>query len=116
MDLTDFWNPSVERCGFVLKSGEAVEVINTHEDTQQGFRINPQDILKYEDQVIATWHTHPKTSLNLSTADLNCFLAWPEWFHYIVYRGTIRCYYVEANRVLFYDDSDLPRLPEETLP
>lgn len=115
-NLTDYWNPSVERCGFVLKDGSFVELINTHEDTQNGFRINSADILKYEETVAATWHTHPRTSANLSLEDYKCFLAWPNWYHFIVTRDTVQGYYVEQNRVLIHDDLDLPRLSEGPVP
>lgn len=113
--LLEFWNPHLERCGFVLKDGAVVEVLNVHEDPQRGFRVDPLEILKHEGQVSATWHTHPHTGPNLSMADYNTFLAWPEWFHYVAARDTVWCYYVEQNRVLLHDDFDLPRVSEGTL-
>lgn len=114
--LLDLWSPFLERCGLVLKDGTTVELPNVHEDPQRGFRIAPEEILKYEPQTAATWHTHPHTGPNLSLADYRCFLNWPELFHYVVGHGKVWCYYVEQNRVLLHDDSDLPRLSEGPLP
>lgn len=114
--ILDLWDPYVEHCGFVLRDGSVVEVLNMHESPQDGFRISPEDILKHEATIIATWHTHPHTSGNLSVEDYRCFLNWPEWFHYICDRSKLHCYYVQTQRVFLHDDADLPRIPEGVLP
>jgi proteasome lid subunit RPN8/RPN11 len=109
--LSDFWNAHLERCGFLLRDGRLIEVPNIHEEPQLGFRVNPEDILNHETDIVATWHTHPHDGPNLSVADYRCFLNWPEWTHLIVHRGKVWAYYVEQNRVLLHDDFDLSRIP-----
>jgi proteasome lid subunit RPN8/RPN11 len=116
LQLCEYWGPQLERCGFILKDGSIVEMPNVHKDTQAGFKIAPEDILKYEEGVAATWHTHPVTGPNLSPEDYRCFLDWPNWSHFIVCRDKVWGYYVEVHRVLRYDDSNFPRLFEGTLP
>jgi proteasome lid subunit RPN8/RPN11 len=114
--LSEFWNEHLERCGFVLSDGTVVEVPNIHEDPQFGFRVDPQEILRYEEQIVASWHTHPHGGPNLSMEDYRCFLDWPKWTHFIVHRGKVWAYYVEQNRVLLHDDLDFSRLPRGAVP
>lgn len=77
-----------ERCGFVLKTGRVVEVSNVAEDPVTGFRMKPEEVLTFLSKKravpVATWHTHPGASPNLSEMDYAGFLQWPEWQHYIV--------------------------------
>lgn len=114
--LLEFWGPHIERCGLILKNGAILELPNVHEDPQNGFRVDPAEILKHEAETAATWHTHPSGNANLSMEDYHCFLAWPELFHYVVSRVKVNCYFTEFNRVYLHDDSDLPRLPQGAVP
>lgn len=75
-----------ERCGFVTKRGRIIECVNSAENPEEGFRIDPKVVLQNLDKVVATWHTHPKTDPNLSGEDFRCFLSWPNLDHYIIGR------------------------------
>ena len=90
----------LERVGFILKSGEIVEVPNVCAKPEEGFDVSGEDIVKYADTSVATWHTHPGGNNNLSVSDFNTFLNWPELDHYIVGTNGVRRYYVEQGEVL----------------
>jgi proteasome lid subunit RPN8/RPN11 len=76
----------VERCGLILKDGSTVELPNIAENPETSFRMDLEKALPYltDDQVAATWHTHPHTDPNLSGEDYSCFLSWPDLEHVIV--------------------------------
>ncbi|RQS17145.1 Mov34/MPN/PAD-1 family protein [Burkholderia sp. Bp8998] len=116
-DLLRLWTPLTERCGFLLNDGSIVECQNVHEQPEIGFEITPASIRQYEDQIAATWHTHPRTGPNLSAEDYRAFQAWPRWFHYIIGEHDVWCYYVRNNAVILLDEDDLSAwLPEGTAP
>lgn len=73
-----------ERCGFVLKSGEIVEIANVAKDPTNGFEMDPVAALAHLDEAAATWHTHPDTDPNLSGEDYSGFLSWPDMEHIII--------------------------------
>lgn len=98
--LIELYDPLVERVGFILKSGEVIEVQNICEKPEEGFDVSGEDIAKYGLDAIATWHTHPNASNNLSMNDHEMFLNWPELSHYIVGTNGVRCYVVEDGEVL----------------
>ena len=93
----------LERVGFVLKDGEVVEVTNHSETPEVAFRVSMEDIEKYENDAIATWHTHPGSSKNLSVSDFYTFLSWPHLDHYIVGVNGVQRYYVDENGDLLCD-------------
>lgn len=97
-----FFDPedAKERCGFILKGNRIVEVMNVHPEPTKGFEIAPDAIVRHEDELKATWHTHPDGSSALSERDYACFLAWPHLDHYIVSREGVRCYQVKDGVVL----------------
>jgi proteasome lid subunit RPN8/RPN11 len=77
-----------ERCGVVLKSGRVVELRNVAPDPKIGFRLDPAELLHWltrkRSPAVATWHTHPGQTPNLSEEDYAGFLQWPDLKHYIV--------------------------------
>lgn len=78
---------AAERCGFISKKGDVIEVTNIAADPTEQFKIDPGLVVKYVDQgVVATWHTHYKGDPNLSGEDMACFLSWPSLDHYVVGR------------------------------
>lgn len=83
-DLLKLYEGPFERVGFILKTGEIVEVENICEDPTEGFDVKGADILKYTPVAAATWHTHPDVDSNLSANDWHTFLNWPELEHYII--------------------------------
>ncbi len=89
-----------ERVGFILKTGEIVEVENTSIEPKQAFDVSGADIVKYTPIAVATWHTHPDQDSNLSFEDFQAFLNWPELEHYIIGTDGITKYIVDDGEVL----------------
>lgn len=81
-----------ERCGLVLASGEIVETSNIAAQPQYSFEIPPEDMVR--EGVVATWHTHPGQSANLSHEDYAGFLNWPTLEHHIIGTDGVRSYRV----------------------
>jgi proteasome lid subunit RPN8/RPN11 len=98
--LLPYLNETHERVGFILKDGKVVEVENICEDTASGFEVKGTDILFYLDKAVATWHTHPGTTSNLSTHDHYAFRNFPNWKHYIVGTDGVACYVIENGAVI----------------
>lgn len=98
--LTEFLKGDEERCGFVLKTGEIVEVENICEDRQNGFQVKSEDVFKHLLIAEATWHTHPGASKNLSANDHQAFRNFPEWKHYIIGEDGVACYVVQNGMVI----------------
>jgi proteasome lid subunit RPN8/RPN11 len=94
-----YWNDKIERCGFVLTSGEIVEVENIADDPEDNFEISYDDIDKYEDRIAASWHSHPRGTANLSQSDYELFSQVPEWQHIIISKDEVTNYYVEGHSV-----------------
>jgi proteasome lid subunit RPN8/RPN11 len=101
-----WYNPddTKERCGFILKGNRMVEVRNIHPNPEIGFEIDPEAIIRHEDQLKATWHTHCSGSPDLSEEDYTCFLNWPHLDHYIVGKdGTVKRYIVKDGTIVNAD-------------
>lgn len=99
-ELKDKLTEGPERVGFVLTTGEIVEVENICVHSDNGFEVSGQDLIKYHDQVVATWHTHPGKGSNLSTNDWYGFRNYPEWLHLIIGTDGVSSFRVEKGRVL----------------
>lgn len=84
-----------ERVGFVLITGQTVEVANACAEPEKGFMVRAEDLLKYEGKIAATWHTHPQGASVLSVGDYDSFKNWPEWRHYIIGDDGVVEYYVD---------------------
>ena len=89
-----------EQCGIILKDGSVLPSPNLHDRPGDAFRIDPSLLLKYEDQLFGSWHSHPKSYANLSQADYLSFLQWPELRHYIRGVDGTRCFVVENGLVV----------------
>lgn len=99
--LFRFYNDEGEEaCGVVLIDNHIVEVKNVHPEPTKGFEVDPEALVKYDEQMIGTWHTHPGQSSILSQEDLNCFQTWPSLVHYIVGNDGIRKYVVKDGAVI----------------
>lgn len=102
--LKDKYNPDGnERIGFVLEDETIVELENAHSDPLGGASLKSGDLFKYlfsgEFKVIATWHTHPSETSNLSGEDYATFLAYPDIKHYIIGSDGVSEYFVEGGRI-----------------
>lgn len=100
MNLLELYEGPHERCGFILKTGEIVEVVNICQEPELGFDMRGEDIIKYAPIASATWHTHPDDDSNLSAGDFHTFLNWPELEHYIVGNDGVTKFIVEDGDVL----------------
>ena len=90
-----------ERVGLILSSGQIVELANTSKTPDQSFSVAPEDMIKYEDEAVATWHTHPFGSAALSGEDLIGFRSWPDFLHLIFgVDNEVRGYIVQKGVVL----------------
>ena len=49
-----------EICGFILKSGEIVELENIAEDKKETWMIDPLYFLKYKKEIECIYHSHPE--------------------------------------------------------
>jgi proteasome lid subunit RPN8/RPN11 len=95
--LKKFLTGDKERVGFVLKTGQIVEVPNVCAEPEKGFLVRAEDLLKYEGKIAATWHTHPQGTAVLSVGDYDSFKNWPEWRHYIIGTDGVTEYYVDED-------------------
>lgn len=102
--LREFWVPTVERCGVILQDGIVVEIRNSSPTPEINFTMLEEDFRGLEEAIEATWHTHPRTSANLSSQDYRMFLERPGWQHYIVSETDVRRYYVQGNKVMNYEE------------
>jgi proteasome lid subunit RPN8/RPN11 len=119
MPLLDFYTQhGNERVGFILGTGEIIEVQNVSASPRDSFVVRPEDILRYEDKISATFHTHPDTTSNLSDEDFQAFKDWPEFRHLIIGIDGVSCYHVAASGVVIKDEaSDYSAwLPQEADP
>ena len=98
-ELKQYWGSEFERCGFILKSGEIVEVTNIANNPEKEFQVSDEDFEKYYADTVASWHTHTDTFSNLSLSDYYTFLALPEWKHWIVSQHKTVQFYVEGKDV-----------------
>jgi proteasome lid subunit RPN8/RPN11 len=105
-----------ERCGFVLQTGEVAEVENKCHDPANGFDISGDDLLKYEDLAVGSWHTHTGTDSNLTRDDLISFLNYPHLKHYIIGSDGVACYVVQKGQVIREAHHSSARKPEEHPP
>lgn len=91
-----------ERGGFILPRmrNRIVEMDNIHPNPMDGYNPSPRDILKYADDAVASWHTHPRSSANLSVEDFNTFVQWANIEHIIVGNDGVRFYKVKGKAVV----------------
>jgi proteasome lid subunit RPN8/RPN11 len=91
-----------ERVGFITKKGNIAEVENICNDPENGFVVSTEDIINYAEdkESIATWHTHPNQSCNLSGEDSKMFYQWPDMFHIIIGKDGLNVYTVDSTGTL----------------
>ena len=87
-------SPDAELCGLILENGDLMEVENTHPTPERGFMISGKLISDLGDKVVGTWHTHPKTTAQLSQDDYLGFSCWPDLTHYIAGTDGVAAYRV----------------------
>lgn len=98
-------NEGNERVGFILNTGEVVEVENISEKPQESFIISSESLIKYEDTMVASFHTHPNGTSNLSSDDYIAFRGWPDLKHFIIGKDGISCYIVNGSGTVLKDET-----------
>ena len=78
-ELISLWNSSVERCGYVMDTGEVVEAKNIASDPSKNFCMDIDDLIeifcgKDPRKVVGMFHTHPSNSTSPSKTDI---IGWP---------------------------------------
>jgi proteasome lid subunit RPN8/RPN11 len=93
---------------------DIVEVPNRSENPEYTFAFDAEVL---DDGPVATWHTHPNTTANLSIEDYRFFQCWPEMLHFVIGVDEVRCYQVHNGIVFCVDDEAdyTPRASEETV-
>ena len=99
--LQEYWDPVVERCGIIPSNRNVIEVVNQSKNPEYTFAFLFEDL---DNDSLATWHSHPTTTANLSIDDLRFFQSWPEKIHFIVGIDEVRCYQVQDGIVFCVDD------------
>ena len=90
-----------ELCGVVLGDGTIKSVPNIHPDPHDNFAM---DATVLDDpEVVATWHTHPRSGANLTVSDYLSFMSYPDLRHYIISASEIWCYRMD-NDILVADE------------
>ena len=98
--LQSYWHPRVERCGFVTRDNEIVEVDNLHPNPTTHFAITDVPA-----NAIALWHTHPSGCCNLSVDDYELFKRLPQLIHIIVGQTDSAYYYVDTDESVIRGDN-----------
>lgn len=98
--LLDFYEGEEERVGFILQDGSVIECQNIAPNPKEAFQVSGEEIMKWLDSVVATWHTHPNSTYNLSANDYEMFVSWSDLDHYIVGTNGVRKYVVMDGDVL----------------
>jgi proteasome lid subunit RPN8/RPN11 len=108
--LTEFYaGEGKERIGFILKSGAVVELENKSPEPYSSAFADPEFLLANENELLASFHTHPGGSKNLSGDDYQAFCNWPDLKHYIVGKDGIACYVVKNGTVIHEDENRTAR-------
>ena len=104
--LNNYADEGNERLGFVLEDGTILETFNNHDDPEFGAMYRSADLFAYvydPDRLVsavATWHTHPSATNNLSGDDYVAFTNHPHLEHYIVGKNGVAKYYVTEDGVV----------------
>lgn len=85
-DLKDkyYSDEGFERAGFILEDLTLIEIPNISADPENSFLMYPDEAVKYCERAIATWHTHPNGSANLSKEDYDLCFNWPDLYHVVL--------------------------------
>ncbi|WP_419902137.1 hypothetical protein [Kiloniella sp.] len=114
--LLDFYEDTgKERVGAILKDGSVYEFENVHPEPYEAFDVAPEELIRLDDEMKATFHTHPKFTSNLSAEDYQAFTNWPDLIHIIIGNDGPSAYIVENGKVLNASESDLAWLSKKDL-
>jgi len=103
--LRDRWDPQIELCGVISPKKRVRQTKNLSDTPESTFLFDGKDL----EGAIASWHSHPDGTANLSIADYRFFQSWPNQAHFIISSDEVRCYTVEKGLVYFIEqEKDLP--------
>lgn len=113
-ELLGRWDPKVEVCGVITPDLEIQESPNLAPYPEDAFEFRQEDL----EGMTASWHSHPKSSPNLSIPDFYFFKSWPSMVHFVIGKDEVRCFAVWAGTVyLIEQEEDHPsRLLEREVP
>ena len=116
-NLLEFYSPvGPERVGFILQDGTVVEVQNVCPEPELGFQVRPEDLIRYYDQMIGTWHTHPGIVAVPSSDDHLAFRNYPMLQHHIIGSDGVRTYQLDRRgKIVETAENCLPRAAEGTV-
>ena len=89
-----------ERCGVILASGQIAELPNIHPTPHDAFAFDASVLNSPE--VVATWHTHPRTGPNLSVEDYRMFKQWPRLGHLVISTSDVWLFIVNDDILVRY--------------
>jgi proteasome lid subunit RPN8/RPN11 len=91
-----------ERIGFVMPDGSIIETINISMNPANTFHFRSVDVFNYvfKEGAVATWHTHPNMSSDMSEDDYQMFLNYPDMVHYVIGSDGVNAFIVEDGVVL----------------
>ncbi len=102
--LHELYDPAELRevCGLIDIYGHVHLVDNVHTEPEKGYRMDPVSALRLlnDQEIVATVHTHPNGTSNLSQEDYAGFSLWPDLAHYIVGNDGITHYWFEDGLLL----------------
>lgn len=85
----------LERGGYIDADENIIECENNHPNPLDNFDMSYEALEEMEGVAVATWHTHPNGSKNLSREDYSAFQNWAHLKHYIVGKDGVFCYSVD---------------------
>ena len=86
----------------ISELGAVQETENGSDDPENRFEFALADL----DGALATWHSHPSGSSNLSIDDYRFFQSWPNISHFIISSHEVWCYEVREGLVYLADEED----------
>lgn len=106
-DLKSLVTDGPERVGCITKDGIIKEFVNESMEPDESFIVGEAALKILEDEAVATWHTHPQGSPNLSGDDYIGFRSWPDLYHFILGNPGVKCYkYSRDKGAILENDPD----------
>jgi proteasome lid subunit RPN8/RPN11 len=99
-ELLKLLAPGPERGGVILDDGAIFELTNISEEPGTSCILDLIPLVPVVDRMVATWHTHPDATADLSGMDWDSFTQWPACAHAIIGTDGVKWYRVKGLAVL----------------
>jgi proteasome lid subunit RPN8/RPN11 len=110
--LVDYYaSEGKERVGFIMTDGSIIEVENISPSPYVSASVNEAFLVENEDRLLASWHTHPGATSQLSADDYQAFTNWPDLKHYVVGNDGVSEYVVREGHVVYANEDRSSRSP-----